>query len=30
MAPNFIICLEDRRHFKLLKRHIAVHYGLSP
>jgi len=30
VTPNFIICLEDGRHFKSLKRHIAVHYGLSP
>lgn len=30
ITPNFIICLEDGRHFKSLKRHIAVRYGLTP
>jgi len=30
VTPNFIICLEDGRHFKSLKRHLAVHYGLTP
>lgn len=30
VTPDFIICLEDGKRFKSLKRHIAVHYGLSP
>lgn len=28
--PEYIICLEDGKKFKSLKRHLAVHYGLSP
>jgi len=28
--PDFIICLEDGKRFKSLKRHIDVHYGLTP
>ncbi|MGX5802639.1 MucR family transcriptional regulator [Bradyrhizobium sp. Arg314] len=28
--PDYIICLEDGKKFKSLKRHIAVHYGLAP
>lgn len=28
--PDHIICLEDGKKFKSLKRHLAVHYGLSP
>ena len=28
--PDYIICLEDGKKFKSLKRHLAVHYGLSP
>ena len=28
--PNYIICLEDGKHFKSMKRHLDVHYGLSP
>jgi len=27
---DFIICLEDGKKFKSLKRHIGVHYGLTP
>jgi predicted transcriptional regulator len=27
---EFIICLEDGKKFKSLKRHIGVHYGLTP
>lgn len=30
MTPDFIICLEDGKKFKSLKRHIGVHYNLSP
>jgi predicted transcriptional regulator len=30
VAPDYIICLEDGKKFKSLKRHLAVHYGLSP
>jgi predicted transcriptional regulator len=28
--PDYIICLEDGKRFKSLKRHIAVHHGLTP
>ena len=28
--PDYIICLEDGKKFKSLKRHIGVHYGLTP
>lgn len=28
--PDYIICLEDGKKFKSLKRHLGVHYGLSP
>ncbi|MEM9333094.1 MAG: MucR family transcriptional regulator [Pseudomonadota bacterium] len=27
---DFIICLEDGKQFKSLKRHLSSHYGLSP
>ncbi|MER8569022.1 MucR family transcriptional regulator [Mesorhizobium sp. M0924] len=30
VAPDFIICLEDGKKFKSLKRHISVRYNLSP
>ena len=28
--PDFIICLEDGKKFKSLKRHLRTHYKLSP
>ena len=28
--PDFIICLEDGKKFKSLKRHLRTHYDLSP
>ncbi|TPJ13719.1 transcriptional regulator [Mesorhizobium sp. B2-7-3] len=28
--PDYIICLEDGKKFKSLKRHLAVHYELTP
>lgn len=28
--PDYIICLEDGKKFKSLKRHLNVHYGLTP
>ncbi|MBZ9922474.1 MucR family transcriptional regulator [Mesorhizobium sp. B292B1B] len=28
--PDYIICLEDGKKFKSLKRHLNVHYGLMP
>lgn len=27
---DYIVCLEDGKHFKSLKRHIMAHYGLTP
>ncbi|MER8779013.1 MucR family transcriptional regulator [Mesorhizobium sp. M0815] len=30
VTPDFIICLEDGKKFKSLKRHLGIHYGLSP
>jgi predicted transcriptional regulator len=27
---DYIICLEDGKHFKSLKRHLMAHYGLTP
>jgi predicted transcriptional regulator len=30
VMPDFIICLEDGKKFKSLKRHIRTHYNLSP
>lgn len=30
MTPDYIVCLEDGKQFKSLKRHLTVHYKLSP
>ncbi|WP_192181708.1 MucR family transcriptional regulator [Mesorhizobium amorphae] len=30
VAPDYIICLEDGKKFKSLKRHLSTHYGLTP
>jgi len=30
VASDYIICLEDGKKFKSLKRHIRTHYDLSP
>lgn len=30
VSHDFIICLEDGKKFKSLKRHIMTHYGLTP
>jgi predicted transcriptional regulator len=30
IAPDYIICLEDGKKFKSLKRHLRTHYDLSP
>lgn len=30
VQEDFIICLEDGKKFKSLKRHLSVHYGLTP
>ncbi|MDX8522074.1 MucR family transcriptional regulator [Mesorhizobium dulcispinae] len=28
--PDYIVCLQDGRKFKSLKRHLGVHFGLTP
>ena len=28
--PDYIVCLEDGKKFKSLKRHLRTHYNLSP
>lgn len=28
--PDYIVCLEDGKQFKSLKRHLMTHYGLTP
>ena len=28
--PDYIICLEDGKKFKSLKRHLSTHFGLTP
>jgi len=30
VTPNYIVCLEDGKKFKSLKRHLGVHYNLTP
>jgi predicted transcriptional regulator len=30
IAPDHIICLEDGKKFKSLKRHLRTHYDMSP
>lgn len=30
VTPDYIICLEDGKKFKALKRHLSTHYNLSP
>ncbi|MER9333107.1 MucR family transcriptional regulator [Mesorhizobium sp. M0293] len=30
VTPDYIICLEDGKKFKSLKRHLSTHYGLTP
>ena len=30
VMPDFIVCLEDGKKLKMLKRHLAVHYNLTP
>lgn len=30
VTPDFIICLEDGKKFKSLKRHLATDFGLTP
>ena len=30
VAADYIICLEDGKKFKSLKRHLMTHYGMTP
>ncbi|MEZ5900675.1 MAG: MucR family transcriptional regulator [Hyphomicrobiaceae bacterium] len=30
VMPDYIICLEDGKKFKSLKRHLRTHYNMSP
>lgn len=30
LTPDYLICLEDGKKFKSLKRHLRAHYDLSP
>ena len=30
VMPDFIVCLEDGKKLKMLKRHLATHYDLTP
>ncbi|TJW27225.1 MAG: MucR family transcriptional regulator, partial [Mesorhizobium sp.] len=30
VMADYIICLEDGKNFKSLKRHLSTHYGLTP
>ncbi|MGE0847123.1 MAG: MucR family transcriptional regulator [Flavobacteriaceae bacterium] len=30
VTPDYIICLEDGKKFKSLKRHLSTHYNLTP
>ena len=30
VMPDYIICLEDGKEFKSLKRHLRTHYNLTP
>jgi predicted transcriptional regulator len=30
VTPNYLICLEDGRQFKSMKRHLRTHFGLTP
>lgn len=30
VQPDYIVCLEDGKHLKMLKRYLRTHYDLSP
>ncbi len=30
IQPDHIVCLEDGKHLKMLKRHLMTHYNLTP
>lgn len=30
VQPDYLVCLEDGEKFKMLKRHLATHHGMTP
>ena len=30
VKPDYLVCLEDGKRFKAIKRHLRTHHGLSP
>ena len=30
VKPDYIVCLEDGKRLKMLKRHLMTHYGMTP
>lgn len=30
IKPDYLVCLEDGKHFKMLKRHLRTEYDMSP
>ena len=30
VKPDYIVCLEDGKRLKMLKRHLATHYSMTP
>jgi predicted transcriptional regulator len=30
IKPDYIVCLEDGKRLKMLKRHLMTHYGMTP
>ena len=30
IKPDFIVCLEDGKKLKMLRRHLMTHYGMTP
>src|ERR1043165_7072573 len=30
IKPDFIVCLEDGKRLKMLKRHLMTHYNMTP
>ena len=30
IKPDYVVCLEDGKKLKMLKRHLMTHYGMTP
>ena len=30
ITPDYLVCLEDGKKLKMLKRHLMTHYGITP